>query len=157
MSEHAIRFLIHGIRGSFVYGVSASEGRRILRYLRNREEGRYAKDFIVFDTADRRSVVAIRGSEIISMETFTRSISLLSRSPFPFHAKLYLRDRPAPRLILYDDATDAAWLMVALDSEPIGDDPPLFIDREEKILRASDIVLGEMDSALVNAGLRETR
>lgn len=140
----------------FIYEVTLSEEKRIKRYFGDRDAGRWTKDFIVFDSSDRRFVVVLRGSEAQYLGRRTNSAQPVSLGPFPFHAKFFLRHGAGPLLANITEPPDASWLVTALDSEPASIElfwPVINSAGDLSAISAGEMMLVEVDADIVNQGL----
>ncbi len=143
---------------SFVYEVTSSEERRIKRYFGNLAAGRRVKDFIEFDTSDRRIIVVIRGSEAQYLGRRADPCQPASLGPFPFHAKFFLRHGAGPLFANISEPSDASWLVTALDSEPAPIElfwPAVNSAGDLTAISAGEIMLVEVDASIADAGMRE--
>lgn len=145
---------------TFVYEMKRAELRRVRRYFNELVKRGTGKDFIVFETADRQVTVAARGRAVRFAEVPNYAGALPSTGPFPFSMKVHMRDNPDPLYVVIHEPSDAAWFVTALDTEPMP--LPLFwpaenVHGELVTLASPDIVLAEVSSEIVDAGLREMR
>lgn len=140
---------------SFVYEVTLSEEKRIKRYFEARAARRWTKDFIVFETSDRRMIVLIRGSEAQHLGRRVNPYQPASLGPFPFHAKFFLRHGAGPLFANIAEPSEASWLVTALDSEPAPSElfwPVVNSAGDLSAIPAGEIRLVEVDARCVLAG-----
>lgn len=149
---------MQAIEETFFYEVTAAEKKRIDRYSEELAAKEHVKDFIVFETSDRVTTVIVRGREVKLVEWATRARPIRTNRPLPFHMKVYVRNKPSPLFVHVHEPSDASWFVTALDGEP--SQFTLFwpaVDSSGEIftIPASDIILAEIDSAILDEGLRQ--
>jgi hypothetical protein len=155
-----IRFSLAGIKESFFYELLESEKERVRRYFRQLGNAVQVKDFIGFETSDRTKEVLVRGRDVRTMKFTALPKRTKPRKKSERHVgnvTIFTRGREKPFVGTIWDASDAALLMTGLDSEPGAFDrfwTYRNVHGEPVSVRVSDIVLAEIDSAILNEGLR---
>lgn len=149
---------MQAIEDTFFYEVTAAQGKRVERYFQQLAANERVKDFIIFETSDRVTTVIVRGREVKLVEWATRARPIPTTRPFPFHMKVYLGNKPSPLFVHVHEPSDASWFVTALDDEP--SQFALFwptVDSSGEIftISSADVILSEIDSAVVDAGLRQ--